>query len=105
MMKDDDDSDMIISLEEIDCDPNMIVNVSGSEKALEAWDWAEEHALQFKLVAEGYLLPSDMYDRAKDMITPPYNRGTLMDGIRADHDLDFMFLNNDDLMAFKLRWI
>ena len=91
--------------EEIKCDPNMIVNVSGSRKALEAWNWAEEHNLQFKLVAEGYIMPLDMYNRAKDMITPPYNRGGLLDGIANDHDLDFIFLNNEDLVAFKLRWL
>lgn len=91
--------------EETNCGPNMIINVSGSEKALEAWNWAEEHNLQFKLMAEGHIMPLDMYDRAKDMITPPYNRGTFIDGIRADHDLDFMFLNDEDLTAFKLRWL
>lgn len=101
----DDDNDPVIDMEKTSCDPNMIINVSGSERALEAWGWAEEHNLEFKLVAEGHILPLEMYDRAKDMITPPYNRGNFIDAIRSDHDLDFMFLNDDDLMVFKLRWI
>ena len=101
----DDDSDMIMDWEETKCDPNMIVNVSGSEKALEALEWAEEHNLQFELVAEGYIIPLDMCNKVRDMMTPPYSRGTFLNGIAADHDLDFMFLNEEDAVAFKLRWL
>lgn len=100
----DDDSDPTIDWIEINCDPNMIINVIGSKRALEAWTWAEEHKLNFQLVAEGHIIPLDMYDRVRTMITPPYNRTVNAIAVMANYDLDFQFENKEDAVLFKLSW-
>lgn len=88
---------------EPDCDINMMITVSGSRRALEAWEWAEEHGLLFKLIAESRIIPLEFYNRIRFMITPPYDHSNTADG--NAYDLTFMFLHDDDLMAFKLRWL
>ena len=91
---------------EIKYDSNIVVNVSPSKTILEAWDWALEHNIEFEFIVEGtqVSVTKSAKDRIREMLDPD-NFGKLFEGAKSDHNIDFLFSNQSDLMAFKLRWL
>ena len=76
------------------------------EKTLKAWDWVLQHNIEFEFIVEGTQISTttNAKERIREMLDPA-NFGKMFEGARADHDIDFLFINQEDLMAFKLRWV
>ena len=90
--------------------PEMVVNIYGSSTILEAWEWALEHELKFDFLAEGTLIDESLHTRIKEMLNSANfsNNNTLASALTStspDHDLDFLFYTEEDLLAFKLKWL
>ena len=91
---------------EIKYNSNMVVNISPSKTILKAWDWVLQHNIEFEFIVEGTKISTttNAKERIREMLEPA-NFGKMFEGARADHDIDFLFINQEDLMAFKLRWV